>query len=108
MNRRNFFTKLLTGAAVIAVAPQILTARKPYVKPVVIGPTEILSLQKDLMKAIVEMPISPYGGWYSQQEAAARLRLQIDTDKILFFGKITPEDIHKEWRRSGGILCYKV
>ena len=65
MKRRSFFKKLILGAAVIATAPKILAARKPYVKPeaTIMGPREMLDMQKSLMDSIMNMPIPPYGSF---------------------------------------------
>lgn len=78
MNRRNFFTKLLTGAAAIVVAPQILAAKKPYIKPEVMteGIVPYLVRTADLpdRKPIIEYMEGV--GWYSDQEKEMIAKLQ--------------------------------
>lgn len=58
MNRRKFFTKLLTGAAAIAITPKLLM---PKEEVTVMGVKEIPAARESMMKSIATMSISPWG-----------------------------------------------
>jgi len=61
MNRRNFLSKLAIGAAAVVVAPNVLMS-EPEIT--VIGPAEMLSMQKSLMDNIMNIPVSQWGGFH--------------------------------------------
>jgi CRISPR/Cas system CSM-associated protein Csm4 (group 5 of RAMP superfamily) len=89
MNRRNFLSKLAIGAAAVVVAPMVLI---PKPEPTILGPAELLRMQKNLMKSIVDMPISQWGSindgwWYSKQEMLAMLRMDDDFMRMSMFGE---------------------
>lgn len=103
MNRRNFFRKLVMGAAAIVVAPKILAEIKP--KPVEIS-TEIINLRPNRtpLDIIIEH------GWYSEAELRAREQLLLDLEKALFFGDSRPRMMYCgggfiKHLKNNGLLC---
>ena len=90
MNRRNFFSKLVIGAAVIAVAPQVLIPKEePLLKCNTGG---LLQWIKETNEGkhpfhITDIEVSQWGGWYQEQEALASLELQKSFERLILFGE---------------------
>jgi hypothetical protein len=98
MNRGQFLTRLLTGAAAIAVAPQVLI---PKDQPIKMGAKEILAAKQSMTDAIVNMPINQWGGWYSEQEQLAIFEMRKNMEMSMLFGKIERDKNLRFY--SGGI-----
>jgi hypothetical protein len=56
-------------------------------EPVEIGPKEILAMRTQMAHDIANIPVSQWGGWYSEQEALARLQLHKDFERFALFGE---------------------
>ena len=87
MNRRNFLSKLVLGAAAITVAPQILI---PKDKPTVMGIKEMLDMRNSLMNSIANIPVSQWGTmpkpWNGSDEESWR-EIQKNMEWGMMFGE---------------------
>jgi len=87
MNRKNFLRLLGIGSVAAVVAPRLLTQEPDFAQKIINLKPSYTPL--DAMTNHIEGV-----GCYSEQEALARLQLQMDFERSIFFGE----------RRIGGYM----